>query len=436
MYAAIAALPVVLLAFSMGPPPRRTGAAVDGGLACNACHGGPANAPNSDPRGSLAITFDAPSYAPGVPLVVHVRLAHTEQARWGFQLTARLASDLTRAVGSFTPTTDIRVLCDNNRDAPCDGALEFAAHRAAPRTPPGAGFTFDVPWTPPATDVGDLVFFAAGNAADGNGIPGAGDRIYTTVRTLSAPCLVSARPTLREVTDAASYRTPWSANSLLTLFGTGFAGAGKSREVRGFDLGAQQLFPRELACVAVEFGGTRVPVIYVDPNQINVQAPTLTRTSGPVPVAVILNPGRSNEVRSEVLNNGALQDLSPALFTLDGRIAAAQVGNTLVTAAQPARPGDAVSLFGTGFGYTQPVWQAGEVPVGLAPLSNPVAVSIGGVTLAASEVNYAGLAAGSISGLYQINARIPANAQDGNLPVVVTVGGVASQSGVTIPVRR
>jgi uncharacterized protein (TIGR03437 family) len=434
LYAACAATPLLLFALSGGPPPRRTGAAVDGGLSCAVCHGFNNNLANTDPRGSLTITFDSPSYTPGVAQTVHVRINHPDQLRWGFQLTARMASDLTVTAGTLNPSTGVQVTCDNGRPGPCDGAREFAQHRLAPRTAPGAGFTFDVPWTPPATNAGDVVFYASGNAADGNNIPGPADRIYTTFRTLSSPCTLTARPTLSALTDAASFRTTWSPNALLTLFGAGFAAPGARRQVEEFDLVAR-LFPKELACLAVEMGGVRVPVTYVGENQINAQAPTTGQNSGPVPVTIILNPGRANEVRSDVVTNNGLQRVSPALFASGGNAIAA-VGANLVTPAQPARPGDIVSFYATGLGYTEPVWQAGEIPTRASPLLNPATVSIGGATLAASDVLYAGLAVGSVSGVYQINARIPASAPDGNLPVVVTVGGVASQSGVTVPVRR
>ena len=374
LYAALAAMPVVMFAFSTGPPPMRTGAAVDGGINCTACHGRDASFVNVDPRGSEAITFDSPSYAPGAAQTVHVRVFHPEQVRWGFQITARTAGDLTRTAGVFTPTADIRVVCANGREAPCDGALEFATHRLAPRTGVGAGFTFDVQWTPPAGISGDIVFYAAGNAADGNGAPGAADRIYTTTAKLSAPCTVTARPTLREVTDAASFRTSWAPNSLVTLFGTGFAASGSTRAAQEFDVAAAAgLFPKELGCVAVEFGGGRVPVTYVSANQINAQAPTTGQAGGTMSIAVILNPGRANEVRSETQVNAGLRVLAPSLFTFDGASAAAQIGGTSTPAAdpsvaaggRPARPGELVTFYATGLGYTNPSGRPARFPRGL-----------------------------------------------------------------------
>jgi uncharacterized protein (TIGR03437 family) len=69
-----------------------------------------------------------------------------------------------------------------------------------------------------------------------------------------------------------------------------------------------------------------------------------------------------------------------------------------------------------------------------APLPQPVAavtVAIGGV---AAEVSYAGGAPGLIAGVMQVNVVVPAGVS-GTVPVVLTVGGVDSQDGVTVAVR-
>jgi uncharacterized protein (TIGR03437 family) len=66
----------------------------------------------------------------------------------------------------------------------------------------------------------------------------------------------------------------------------------------------------------------------------------------------------------------------------------------------------------------------------LSPL--PV-VTIGG---AAATVQYAGPLVGSILGLMQINATVPAGSTTGTaVPVLVTVGGVPAQSGVTLSIH-
>jgi uncharacterized protein (TIGR03437 family) len=102
--------------------------------------------------------------------------------------------------------------------------------------------------------------------------------------------------------------------------------------------------------------------------------------------------------------------------------------------AHPAAPGDIITLYGTGFGPTEIPVVAGALDVGINRTVNPVTVTIGNLP---AEFFYAGLSPGSISGLYQINVRVPPNAPDGNLAVVATVNStITTQSNATIPVRH
>jgi len=65
-----------------------------------------------------------------------------------------------------------------------------------------------------------------------------------------------------------------------------------------------------------------------------------------------------------------------------------------------------------------------------------VTVTVGGTALAAADILYAGLAPGYISGLQQFNIRIPQSAAVGNVPIVITVGGVSTPAaGGVIPVQ-
>jgi uncharacterized protein (TIGR03437 family) len=52
-----------------------------------------------------------------------------------------------------------------------------------------------------------------------------------------------------------------------------------------------------------------------------------------------------------------------------------------------------------------------------------------------AKVDYAGPAPGEIAGLLQVNLEIPAGLATGPQPLVVTVGGVTSQSGLTVAVK-
>jgi uncharacterized protein (TIGR03437 family) len=68
----------------------------------------------------------------------------------------------------------------------------------------------------------------------------------------------------------------------------------------------------------------------------------------------------------------------------------------------------------------------------LPPCISPVTATIAGL---AATVTYAGWVADSVAGLYQVNLTVPSAAASGSavsVPVIVTVGGKASQTGVTL----
>lgn len=434
----LAAAPLALFARSGGPPPGRTGAKVDGGLDCTACHRtfAPANS------GAGRMRIDAASYTPGVKQNVTLTIEDPDAARWGFQLTSRLKSDETKAAGGFTASDDIRVICGmQGSSAPCNGEIEFASH-TAPSTQRGArgSGTFTVEWTPPAQDMGEIVFYAAGNAAD-SGATNAGDRIYTSMLVLRPACTLTQRPTVQEVIDAASFRPVITSNALITLKGGPFAAGPHAYQAAASDQ-VDRRMPNQLACVAVEVAGKRAPVLWVRHNQINAQAPILD-VIGPVDVRVILNPGMPTEVRSDAVRAQANLH-APSLFTFDGKSVAALNASrefgivadaALVPGAAPARPGDTVVLYGTGFGYTDPVFQPGEFAHVVASLRDPYTISIGGVTLSPADILFAGLSP-EYPGFYQFNLRLSPALADGNAPVSIRIGGIETQAGVTIPVRR
>jgi uncharacterized protein (TIGR03437 family) len=108
----------------------------------------------------------------------------------------------------------------------------------------------------------------------------------------------------------------------------------------------------------------------------------------------------------------------------------------------PTEPGKIASLFGTGFGSTNPPLAVGEIPLltypdvnGVAPSTHGVSVSIGGIVLPTEDVFYAG-AAPCCAGLDQLVVRVPANAPDGNLPVILTINGVSTPTGPYITVKK
>lgn len=434
-----------LFAFSTGPTFPVSGVpGENNGGTCVNCHT-TFRPVNSDPRGKLEILVDTMTYTPGLTKKIRVRLEHPEATRWGFQMTPRVASNVLRGAGSWIANSTVQIKCGSTlSNAPCAGEPEpqFVEHVGA-STRPGTrdGVEWEIEWTPPANEVGDVIIYASGNAANNNSLP-TGDYIYNTSITLKAEgaCNLTRKPTVRSIGNAASFAREISPNAMASVFGLDFEVAGRTRAASTGDF-VNGAFPQQLACVAVEVAGRRAPITYVQTDQVNFQVPAGTPT-GSVPVLLILNPGRQNELKGDVATV-TVNSHSPAFFTFNGRSIAAQTSDfrtiadpAVVAGGVAARRGDVVILYGTGFGLGEPVYQAGEVVSGQAPLRDRVTITVGGTTLAAADVLYAGLAPGNISGLQQFNIRIPQSAAVGNVPITITVGGLTTATaGATIPVQ-
>jgi len=446
-------LPSALLARSTGAPVFSAGVptTVDGnGQTCTRCH----RTFDLNPDRVGYVKVQAFNYKPGEKQNIQVTVYHPEALRWGFQLTARQANDMTKNAGKFTLDPQYRILCsdgpgdgrDVTASSPCPAEnQEFITH-TQPLTLTGANGmkVFTVEWTAPSADIGDVLFFVSGNAANNNG-NNTGDRIYNNgpagfrIEAEGRTCPNTVRPTLRAAVNAGSRGREVAMNTLIEIYGGNFVAAGTTREARAGDF--RNGYPKELACVAVEVAGQRIPLTYVQPDQINAQLPT-TLGAGTVQYRVLVNPDRQNQLVSD---SGTLtaQNYAPALLTFNGRsVAAANTDGTyaadpsVVQGGRPPKPGEIVSLYATGLGPLEPVWQAGEMPDRASPVRDRVTVTIGGTTLPASEVLYAGAVPGFISGLYQLNVRLPAALSDGDVPVTLSVGGVNSQAGAVLPVRR
>lgn len=434
-----------LFAFSTGPRAPVAGVPTDlGGQTCVICHRTFAPV-NSDPRGKLEILVDKLTYTPGLTKKIRIKIEHPEAQRWGFQFTSRVASDTTKGAGVIVPNDNILVRCGLAIGLPpCAGEPEpqFAEH-TQPSTRAGTrgGVEWEFDWTPPANEVGDVTFYVSGNAAN-NGGTNADDYIYNTSITLKAEgaCNLTKKPTVRSIGNAASFARELSPNVMASVFGLDFEVAGRTRAASTGDF-VNGAFPQQLACVAVEIGGRRAPITYVQTDQVNFQVPAGT-PSGSVPLTLIVNPGRPNEQKADVATV-TVNNHSPAFFTFNGKSIAAQTSDfktiadsTVVPGGVAAKRGDVVILYGTGFGLGEPVYQAGEIATGQAPLRDRVTITVGGTALAAADILYAGLAPGNISGLQQFNIRIPQSTATGNVAIAITVGGVSTATaGAVIPVQ-
>ena len=138
-----------------------------------------------------------------------------------------------------------------------------------------------------------------------------------------------------------------------------------------------------------------VPILAMDDTQIQVQAPTTLATPDDAQIVIVHQGSIANTV------NVATAAAAPALFPIDPQ-------------AVKAAPGAIVTLYGTGLGL-------GDLPV---------TATIGGL---AAEVVSLDPSPG-YTGLFRIDLSVPAAALPGLAGVVVTVGGAASQAGLSLTV--
>ncbi|MFN9458211.1 MAG: IPT/TIG domain-containing protein, partial [Acidobacteriota bacterium] len=236
------------------------------------------------------------------------------------------------------------------------------------------------------------------------------------------------------VVNGASFSPGIVAGSWTTIFGSNLASALKTWD--GL-IDAQGNFPTAIDGVRVTIDGLPAFINFISANQINVQAPALTRT-GMVPVVVTTPGGTSETVMANVVREAPglfLFTQSPVRYpavvrATDGRFIA-PTGLFPGVTTEPAKPGDILLLFGTGFGPTTPAVVPGRVFSGAAPLADLSAlqVRIGGMSVVPS---FAGL---SGSGLYQFNVTVP-NLPDGNHRIEMLINGQQIQADVQLAVRR
>ncbi len=235
------------------------------------------------------------------------------------------------------------------------------------------------------------------------------------------------------VVDNAAFASGQAVGSgtIAAVFGTQFSamGAGYASSLP---------LPTVLNGIQVLMNGTPVPLFYIDANQADIQVPF--GITGPVVVQVVRNGNAGNQVSAIV------DSIAPRLFPLTGLPSSPDTSpygivinasdNTLAlpsnigVPAHPAHRGDVVTIYALGLGPVTPSVSTGAAAPAVEPLArvaNPVQVLFGGGFLgsSASTPSYAGLAP-NFAGLYQINVAIPLDCPLGNIPVMISMPGHAS----------
>lgn len=423
--ASVAATIPLAYAHSYGPKPGVSGAPGETPGACTQCHAG--GAVNSG-AGSVAIQLPSGAfYTPGVKQRLTVLVSDPNQQRWGFQLTARLNSDLQNAqAGDLSPVDGMtQVICGDYGPKPCASGPQFIEHTSFGTrngTKGGAAFQFD--WTPPATNAGTVTLFVAGNAANGNGT-NAGDLIYTSSVQLNpavpvAP-VISAGDVLSSATETA---IPVTANSWVTVYGSNLASTTRAWNTGDF-LGGVMPFSLDGVSVILTGAPRLAYVGYVSPTQVNFLVPS-DQSATTVQVQIRNAAGITTQVPL------VIQASAPQLLTVDGKhVSGTHANGSGISATAPATPGETVTLNATACGAANPALIPGLLPAVNTPLATAATATVGGASATVTSAVYP---AGS-AGVCQVTLQVPAAAANGDQPVVVTQG-TASSVPVMLTVQR
>ena len=232
------------------------------------------------------------------------------------------------------------------------------------------------------------------------------------------------KPAIKAVVNGATFQPGISPGSWVTISGVDLSPTTRQWQTKDF---VGNRLPTQLDGVSATIGGRACYVSYISASQINCLAGD-TALTGQVDVQVSGPNGPSDVFRAQ------FNTYTPALFVWPGLTYVppyviahtpdgAYLGRPGMVAGlttRPARPGDTITVYGTGFGPTQPDTPSDASGFQPAVLATPATFSIGGV---GAQVLWAGKVG---AGVYQFNLAVPAGVSTGDLGVTASIGAVSS----------
>ena len=262
----------------------------------------------------------------------------------------------------------------------------------------------------------NAIYFTAGIPGPDGGNHGLFGRLQ------AAPAVVAAG-----VTSLAGASVGIAPNTWMVIKGANLAETSRVWNDGDFVNGA---LPVELDGVSVSINGAPAYLYQVSPTQI-IALTAADLATGPATLTTNNNGLVSGKATIQV------QALAPAFFTSsDGtHVAASHAGGSLVgpagtNGATPAKPGETISLYGSGFGPTNPAIPNGMLLTTALPLVTPPTITIGGTAV---QPLFAGL---SGPGEYRFVVTVPATAVDGDVPVSAQLGALTTQANLVIAVHH
>lgn len=153
-----------------GPDPGYTGAPGENGN-CTSCHSGSATTSSSSIKLKTHQSATTLEYLPDSTYTITVDFNPSSGSKYGFQATALINSS-SRMAGTFTITNSTAT---KSASATFNSNTRYYVEHTNNGT---SSKTWSFDWKAPSTNVGDIVFYVAANAANGTG-SSSGDAIHT-----------------------------------------------------------------------------------------------------------------------------------------------------------------------------------------------------------------------------------------------------------------
>jgi uncharacterized protein (TIGR03437 family) len=248
-------------------------------------------------------------------------------------------------------------------------------------------------------------------------------------RSALAPCFAPPTPQISSagVTNAATFLPGAIApGEIVTIFGSSLG----PEALAGLQLTPdRQFITKSLSGTRVLFDGVPAPIIYTTAGQVSAIVPYAVSARTTTDLQVEYNGRTSNRITVDVVPS------RPGIFTIDssGRGVGAVLNQDYQVngLSAPAVKGSVVVVYATGGGQTVPTAEDGRITTAAAAQAQDVSVQIAGVR---AEVLYAGAAPGLVSGVLQVNVRVPESTASGLQPIQITVGAATSQPGVVVAI--
>lgn len=256
------------------------------------------------------------------------------------------------------------------------------------------------------------------------GLASAAVKVTVTITSMPVPETASISAIVNGASYAAGAVAP---GEIVTVYGSNF---GTSTLVRGSFTNGK--LATTLNGVQLTFDGVAAPLLYLQNGQLAAVVPF--EVAGKTEPSVQIS-GRGQQ--STALKQ-TVAAATPGIFTTNssgsGQATAVNQTGTANGSGSPASRGSAVSVYLTGAGQLDPAGTSGAVATASAAqkIAATVTATIDGQP---ATVTYAGALPNSIQSMYRVDLLVPRAAASGNVPLLITIGGAATQAKVTLTVE-